>query len=98
MKPFPILGLTSGREQEMIDAAGYNDLRRIPWDMIEPHEPQALKNHDQSLKTLASRQGLSACEMLAVLEDRPWKSIELVESYRKLDALIALFFVKQATQ
>ena len=44
----------------------------IPWDVIEPHEEQALKNHGQTLKRLAERGGLSVCEAVAVLEDRPW--------------------------
>lgn len=45
----------------------------IPWDMIAPHERQAERNHYQSLRTLHSRGGLSPCEAVAVLEDRPWR-------------------------
>lgn len=44
----------------------------VPWEMIEPHERQAHANHSQSLATLHSRGGLSACEALAVLENREW--------------------------
>ena len=45
----------------------------IPWRLIAPHEPQAIRNHNQSLARLASRGGLSWCEAAAVLEDRPWR-------------------------
>jgi hypothetical protein len=42
----------------------------IPWELISPHEAQALRNHcGQSLQQLAERGGLSACEAVAVLED-----------------------------
>ena len=47
-------------------------MKAIPWDMIAPHEAQAQENHQQSLATLARRCGLSPCEALAVIEDRPW--------------------------
>lgn len=48
-------------------------MSEIPWALIAPHEAQAQRNHWQSLDTLASRGGLSACEALAVIEDRPWR-------------------------
>lgn len=45
----------------------------IPWEMIRPHERQALTNHGgQSLARLAERGGLSVSEAVAVLEDRSW--------------------------
>lgn len=60
-KPFPIL----------------NDpyLRGIPWAAILPHEKQAQTNHSQTLKGLAGRGGLSACEAVAILMDRPWSRV-----------------------
>jgi hypothetical protein len=39
----------------------------IPWEFIAPHETQALRNHSQSLETLASRGGLSWVETFSVL-------------------------------
>ncbi len=51
-------------------------LRGVPWGMMEPHERQADYNHSQTLKRLAERGGLSCCEMLAVLEDRPWHKMD----------------------
>ena len=45
----------------------------VPWLLLEPHEQQAMSNHGgQTLKVLASRGGLSPCEALAVVLDRPW--------------------------
>jgi len=50
-------------------------LSEIPFAMLVPHEAQAKRNHYQSLDRLAQRGGLSACEALAILEDRPWHAI-----------------------
>lgn len=47
-------------------------MSQIPFAMIEPHEKQPKKNQWQSLNQLAERGGLSSCEALAILEDRPW--------------------------
>lgn len=47
-------------------------IKRVPWAMLTPHEPQALINHDQSLERLAQRGGLGADEMIFILEDRGW--------------------------
>ena len=41
--------------------------------MIEPHEPQALRNHGQTLAQLAGRGGLGASEAVAILRDVPWR-------------------------
>lgn len=56
----------------------------IPWAMILPHDRQAQCNHDQTLKRLASRGGLSCCEALAVLDDRRWKSMDEAEAHKQL--------------
>ena len=48
----------------------------IPWAIIAPHEKQANTNHSQDLHTLASRGGLSACEAVALLEDRKWTRMD----------------------
>jgi len=67
----------------------------VPWGMVLPHEPQALTNHQQTLKRLAERGGLSWAELLCVLESRKWnlhseltdeaakpKVLALVDEYR----------------
>lgn len=61
----------------------------LPWEMIGPHEPQALKNHDQTLARLHDRGGLSACEALAVLEDRPWRPMDDAEANEQLCKAVA---------
>ena len=46
----------------------------IPWELIAPHEKQALLNHGgQTLRILAERGGLDWAEALAVLKDRPFR-------------------------
>ena len=56
MKEFPIM-TNKGKEY-------------IPYDIIKPHEEQALKNHcGQTLDRLAARGGLSWAEAYAVLTD-----------------------------
>jgi len=48
----------------------------FPSNLLAEHEPQAQLNHGQSLEQLRARGGLSAQEMLAVLEDRKYQPIE----------------------
>lgn len=64
-RTFPIMAVRNGRRVHAEDFV-------IPWDLLEPHELQALRNHDQTLDRLAERGGLSAREALAVIEDRPF--------------------------
>lgn len=62
-RPFPILG-----------TSGPSSVTGIPWGVIAPHERQARLNHaGQTLRRLAERGGLSPCEAVAVLENRPWR-------------------------
>lgn len=44
--------------------------RSVPWEMVAPHEVQAKRNHDQTLKRLAQRGGLAPEELVAVLDGR----------------------------
>lgn len=67
MRMFPI--------QTSHEHAVPDQLKSIPWDMIAPHEAQALRNHcDQNLERLAQRCGLSACEAVAVLENKDYRT------------------------
>lgn len=84
---FPIMGPTRLQEQRALEQSGAPILKAIPWSMLEPHEKQALKNHDQTLLRLAERGGLSACEAVAVLEDRPWRNMSDVDASRRLHEL-----------
>ena len=65
----------------------------VPWALLVPHEEQARSNHGgQSLKRLAERGGLSACEALAVLEDRRWRRMPSAEANGRLLASITADF------
>ena len=67
----------------------------IPWAMIAPHEAQAIRNHGrQDLQELARRHGLSACEAVAVLEDRRWHQMTEEDAVARLHQLIAEFTEK----
>jgi hypothetical protein len=65
-----------------------NEPLSIPWELIAPHEAQAQRNHSQTLKRLAERGGLSACEAVAVLEDRPWEKMDPQAAADRLRALL----------
>lgn len=61
----------------------------VPWRLVEPHEDQALKNHNgQSLARLAERGGLGPDELVAVLEDRQWTAMPLAESVVRIRAIL----------
>jgi hypothetical protein len=61
----------------------------VPWSLVVEHEAQAKANHSQSLERLAERGGLSPCELVAVLENRPWHRMTAHESAAQLLKLIA---------
>jgi len=44
----------------------------IPWEVVAPHEQQAIRNHCQSLEGLNQRGGLSLAELYYVLRDEDW--------------------------
>jgi hypothetical protein len=50
-------------------------LKAVPWDFLAPHQAQAVRNHSQSLETLAQRGGLCPSEVLAVIEQRRWRRL-----------------------
>jgi len=67
---FPVL--LTGRDGEVVS---------VPLDFVAPHERQAERNHGQTLRRLAERGGLSACELAAVLEDRAWRRMTHHEAW-----------------
>jgi hypothetical protein len=86
MRMFPIM--TDGIDiAEVRKSFGCAVVVALPWPMMEAHAPQALENHDQSIAVLASRCGLSACEALAVLEDRPWRAMSRADAHSRLKDL-----------
>ena len=69
---------------ELFPILGTKPKEYIPWECIQPHEEQALKNHGQTLKRLAERGGLDWTEALAVLEDRKWMNMDESEAKEKV--------------
>lgn len=59
-------------------------IKSIPWDVLKPHEAQALVNHKYPLEKLASMGGLSPEEALAIIEGRPWERMAFSEARRRL--------------
>lgn len=85
VRRFPIMGYFSRAKWKYIGGTS------IPWDMISTHEKQAMNNHGgQSLERLDQRGGLSACEALAVLEDRNWTPMDDDEAYGKIESLACI--------
>ncbi len=60
----------------------------IPWFVVEARRAQAYVNHGQSLEQLADRGGLAWAEMLAVLENRPWKQQPADEAKRRVMVIV----------
>ncbi len=69
----------------------YGELTRraVPWDFVAPHEARAHANHEQTLERLAERGGLAECELVALLEDRPWRAMDRGEADARLNELLA---------
>lgn len=61
----------------------------VPMWLFNNHGAQADDNHGQSLNRLAERGGLSVCEAVAILEDRPWQPMTQNEAVRRLGELLA---------
>ena len=62
---------------------------RLPMEAFEPHDEQAYKNHDQSLRRLQERGGLSVCEAVAILENRSWRRMTTGDALKRLAELMA---------
>lgn len=84
MKDKPV----ADREKFMPLLSPWTDAAKIPWALIEPHEKQAMKNHGQTLERLRERHGLSPCEAVAILEDRPWRKMAPADSIARLYEII----------
>jgi len=89
VRPFPVLLDYKEHKQ-------FPDFRSVPWEWLAPHESQALANHDQTLKTLASRGGLSPQEMLAIVHHvhvRTYLKMPLADAIQAIDDCIAQWSV-----
>lgn len=63
----------------MAGERGEGGRRSIPWALIEPQEPQARRNHGQSLQRLAERGGLDIVEAYAVLRGLEWRDVRRLD-------------------
>jgi hypothetical protein len=64
--------------------------RNVPWAFVAPHEEQALRNHDQTLRRLAERGGLGPAEMLLVLQGKELQDLTTEElAMPQVEALLA---------
>lgn len=68
----------------------------LPWDMLAPHERQAINNHGQTLERLADRGGLDVGEALAILEDRPYRTMSPVNAHEALVRAMMAWAEKEA--
>jgi hypothetical protein len=85
---FPVLMDSSERKKYP------NCPHSVPWELVAPHEEQAMRNHDQTLKRLAERGGLDPCELFCVLEDLTWREAGYGMGFdavprEKIDAAVA---------
>lgn len=60
----------------------------VPFALVKAHEKQALENHGQTVERLAERQGLSICELAAVLEDRPWHAMSWKDGVEAVERVL----------
>lgn len=87
MRLFPILASAGGYGRQPAPP------RTLPWEMIATHEPQALRNHGQTIERLAERGGLSHKEALAVIEGKDFYDLPetAAEAAAKLLVLVDRF-------
>ena len=82
----PVQSCWSHKRHERIEG------QQIPWAMLEPHNAQAMRNHaGQDLVVLRRRGGLSACEALAILDDRPYRLMDADDSTQELAQRVAAY-------
>lgn len=65
------------------------EIKSVPWEVMQPHELQTLRNHSQSLERLASRGGVTPEEAVAIIEGRPWKRMPFTEARDMLMGYVA---------
>ena len=62
----------------------------VPWTIFNADdEAWAQKNHGQTLGVLAGRGGLGICELVAILDHRPWCAMKLFEGWQRLFEIFA---------
>ncbi|RKZ94679.1 MAG: hypothetical protein DRQ40_05320 [Gammaproteobacteria bacterium] len=97
-KMFPLMKPHDRKKHEMWDIL--KAPRSVPWAFLAPHEEQAQRNHSQSLARLASRGGLDAGEILAIVTGKKWSEISKNYEYniRTLMGLLDKYGETNATE
>ena len=77
-------------KQNLYPVLGTNPQEYVPYDMLVPHEAQALKNHTQTLLRLAERGGLGWGEILAILMGKPWSFAARIRKEKAKEIVLSL--------
>lgn len=85
---FPIMSPMFANDAKRVSDSGQDLIRRVPWGLVKDHEAQAVANHGQTVERLYERGGVSACEAVAILLNRPWRRMPIESAYRQLGALV----------
>lgn len=84
VRQFTIMQPSTPIARDDLKSSKFPVVKTIDFDMIAGHEQQARYNHSQSLSRLNERGGLSACEALAVLENRSYQRMSASAANAKL--------------
>ncbi len=92
---FPVLWQGHSRT-EIAELRKMGCPRAVPWDFVAPHEAQAQSNHDQTLKRLAERGGLSPSELFAVVTGQGLDAVVRTKDIDKVSELLRLLAQHEA--
>jgi hypothetical protein len=59
----------------------------VPWAVLLERRWRVGRNHGDTPERLAERGGLSWCELVAILEDRPWRPMPARLAYERFRRL-----------
>ena len=60
---------------------------RVPWAVLDERRWRVLRNHGDTPDGLVEHGGLSWCELVAILEDRPWRPMPARDAYERFRRL-----------
>lgn len=64
---------------KIMSIRGYASPKAIPWELVAPHESQALANHSQTLERLNERGGLDPRELYGVMNGYKWRELDKLD-------------------
>ena len=59
----------------------------VAWDVLDERRWRVLRDHGDTPERLCWRGGPSWCELVAVLEDRPWRPMPARDAYERFRRL-----------